>query len=112
MTTRIGQTVYRVMWKAGIPYIHHGKIVESGKKRIKQYAEFNGVKYPLTPSVVSIMAAIEAEILECADECRLSWRPHYQPGKPWRLARCIAELTRLYARCRKRHLVPKRKERD
>lgn len=109
------ERMFRVRWKAGIPFIQSGEVVPTGKKGRR--VRFRGEEKltELNHGSPTMKAAIEKEIAECSKaygtDVLWMWRDKpalkNQPleADPWHLVYCLAELNRLYKRLKKHHLV-------
>ncbi len=97
---------YRVEWKKGQPYIEHGEVVISGKKR-----QIKRIKWPSesktkehTSGFDSIKEALEKDIIHSA---RLFGDSIFSREKPnsWLMAKCINKTLRLARKLQKYNLV-------
>lgn len=98
---------YRVIWKEGEPFIEHGEVVVSGKKR-----QIKRIKWPSedktkehTSGFDSIKKALDNDILVTA---RLfGGMFSRRKPEPWKMARCISKTVRLARKLQKHNLLSK-----
>ncbi len=104
-----GQTVYRVGWKGGIPYIEHGKIIVVGKKRNTKKIKWQSCEKssPLQSGYSSIRKALKEDILDTAGLYgRYDWIGHRNVREDVNtLIYAINKTRRLYEKLKKHHLV-------
>lgn len=99
---------YRVQWIKGQPYIEHGEVVISGKKR-----QIKRIKWPSekktrehTSGYDSIKIALEKDILNTASMFGDGFfRPKERDPEPWTMAKCIAKTVRLARKLKKYNLL-------
>jgi len=101
--------VYKVVWKKGIPYIKHGKIVVIGPKKKCRRIQWNGENKTenLNSGAQTIKQAIENDIFWCSKvygNTTIFGRQN-RYADAWQLAYCINQITRLYRKLEKHNLV-------
>ena len=103
--------VYRIQWRNGNPWVEPGSVIHCGKNK-----KLRRIQFPSEAKTVAfergsatIVEAIEAELLHIAlifgpsvSVMRASLVP-----RPWLMARCVAEILRLYRKLERHGLVPK-----
>jgi hypothetical protein len=106
-TPRPGQPKYLVVWKEGFPHVAHGKVIESGKKRILKcsFMHLEG-PIPTREGHDSVQDALDAAVLDIARHYGGGFFPaEKQRADPRLLVRYVSRLQRLYRKCQKHGLV-------
>ncbi len=102
---RTGEVVYRVVWKDRIPSIEAGWVIATGKLGQGRACRFPSVEDLMARffGEASISEAVEIEILRTGrsnTDTLLCHNPN-----PWRMARTVVKLIRLYRRLQQHGLI-------
>ncbi len=97
--------VYRVIWKNGNPHIQAGQLLATGKQQKARASLFDGERFSGYTAEPTMQAAIERELIECADKYGHGFG-FQNKRRPWSLVYTVTRLWRLYRKLQKHGLVP------